>query len=196
MSDDEAYAMINESARANIAAFDEIAQRVLNDGPFDDAARHALEALRSEHEMLERGLTARGVLFCTPFDVELPTPEDAALVEIDALRAALAALTAERDRLREELHYAAVALDIERAETDRLRLAELEARAERDAALASLTAEREQNKRLREAAQEWAVLVVENHGVETILTGYEHRLLAAVVALDAGAATGGEDGGG
>ena len=112
----------------------------------------------------------------------------------DRLLGEVASLTAERDRRREELHYAAVALDIERAETDRLRLAELEARAERDAALASLADERERAKAWRERAAALDALLA-HYRVGSSPTEKVHRELkrtrVAVDALDAGAATDG-----
>jgi len=87
------------AAVANIRAFADIAQRVLNDAPFGDAERLALSSLRSEWAALEAGLTAKGVLFATPFNVELPNAGDAALLEIGRLAAENEALRKQLDAL-------------------------------------------------------------------------------------------------
>jgi chromosome segregation ATPase len=105
--------------------------------------------------------------------------------QVNRLTAEVASLTAERDRLREErdaarLHYG-------EALTDRVTV---EGRLRR--ALASLTAEREQTARMR-AVVEAAKAYVRQAGGVGDNRALAVRLLTAVDALDAGAATGGED---
>jgi chromosome segregation ATPase len=115
--------------------------------------------------------------------------------EVGKLRTEVASLTAERDRLRADL-----AEDDKKWDRviDQISTASARVMRERDAALASLTAERERIARMRavvEAAR--AVAEAEQHqGRYSAKQHWERAqaLIEAVDALDAGAATGGEDG--
>jgi len=105
-------------------------------------------------------------------------------------------LIAERDRLREELAgldrvwASALATMRKLAQTREREVAIIVA--ERDAALASLTAERERTARMRAVVEAARAYVRQGGGVGDN-RALAVRLLTAVDALDAGAATGGED---
>jgi len=134
-----------------------------------------------------------------PADVPIPMSiweDDFAKIRGE-LEAQVASLTAERDRLREAYDLLRVERDQTAAMVKAHRKADEIIRAERDAALASLAAEREQTARMRtvvEAARAWASDGPSLDGWRIPASGdHIEALLAAVAALDAGAATGGED---
>jgi len=134
----------------------------------------------------------------------------------DRLLGEVASLTAERDRLREALLRMSAAppmvvgSEFVVRELPTLRKERDEARAERDAALASLTAEREQTARMRALLESIRLVHARNEHfphycrscrapwpcrtVALIDTAMESIDRPAVDALDAGVATGGEDG--
>jgi chromosome segregation ATPase len=113
--------------------------------------------------------------------------------ESDALRKRIGELKDERDHFKLAMERFAVQRDEALANCEHcgdMRSQLSGAEAERDAALASLTAEREQTARMRAVVEAARALVADWTAKRSTHGG---PLIAAVDALDAGATTGGED---